>query len=409
MKKIVLIFILALSIIMTSCSSKVNVTDKSLETEIKITKQPKVANYDRGKLDELPSFDWSLEDLWQIDLRSYDLSNLDIEDRIDDLMYAHFDSKTKWPEKLPKDFDIDKIIEFGKSPGLQVDELHKKGITGKGIGIAIIDNTLLVDHVEYRDNLKLYEEIHNVSEEATAHGSAVASIAVGKSVGVAPEADLYYIAAPFSEIKNDGTELNFTWLAQAINRVLEINEFLPEENKIRVISISVAWNEGQKGYTEVMEAIKEAKKQGIFVVSSDLQKTYDYYFIGTLGRNPLSNPNDFSSYEPSVDLANGFYDGSFRLPQDVLLMPSDSRVTASPTGIDDYVFYRQGGISWSIPYTAGLYALACQVNPDVTSSTFLYETLKTGKTITLEKNDKQYKFEKIVSPLEIITNLESKM
>jgi len=239
------------------------------------------------------------------------------------------------------------------------------------------------------------------------HGSAVASIAVGKSVGVAPEADLYYIATPFSEIKNNGTELNFTWLAQAINRVLEINELLPEENKIRVISISVAWNEGQKGYTEVTEAVKEAKKQGIFVVSAALPQTYDY-FIGDLGRSPLNDSNEFSSYEPSVWYAKDFYNGS-RLAQDILLVPADSRVTASPTGIEDYVFYRQGGVSWSIPYMAGLYALACQVKPDVTPGAFLSEALKTGETITLEKNDKKYKLGKIISPLEIITNLESKM
>ncbi|MBU5676076.1 S8/S53 family peptidase [Alkaliphilus sp. MSJ-5] len=409
MRKIVFIFILALSIIMTSCSAKVDMTDKSLETEIQITKHPKVANYDRGKLDELSSLDWDLDLLWQLDLRSTDLSNLDIEDRINDLMYADFDSKTKWPEKLPKDFDIDKIIEFGKNPGLQVNELHKKGITGKGIGIAIIDQVLLVDHVEYKDNLKFYEEIHKVSEEAEMHGPAVASIAVGKSVGVAPEADLYYIAAPNSEIKNNITELNFTWLAQAINRVLEINELLPEENKIRVISISVAWHEGEEGYTEVMEAVKEAKKQGIFVVSAGLQETYNGYFIGHLGRSPLSNPNEFSSYEPNLHIAKGFYDGSLRLPQDVLLMPSDSRVTASPTGIEDYAFYRQGGVSWSIPYMAGLYALACQVNPDITPATFLSKALRTGKTITLQKNDKQYKLGNIISPLELVTDLESKM
>ena len=43
----------------------------------------------------------------------------------------------------------------------------------------------------------------------------------------------------------------------------------------------------------------------------------------------------------------------------------DSRCTASPTGINDYVYYREGGMSWTVPYLAGLYALACQVNPDI--------------------------------------------
>ncbi len=54
---------------------------------------------------------------------------------------------------------------------------------------------LLVDHQEYRDRIRLYEEINiDKGTPAQMHGAAVASIAVGKTVGVAPEADLYYIA-----------------------------------------------------------------------------------------------------------------------------------------------------------------------------------------------------------------------
>ena len=51
-----------------------------------------------------------------------------------------------------------------------------------------------MDHVEYRDRLRLYEEIHCSDRVAQMHGAAVASIAVGKTVGVAPEAELYFIS-----------------------------------------------------------------------------------------------------------------------------------------------------------------------------------------------------------------------
>lgn len=79
-------------------------------------------------------------------------------------------------------------MELGKNPGLEIRELHKLGITGKGIGIGVIDQALLVDHVEYKEQLKLYEEIHSIDENAVMHGPADgASIAVGKSVGVAPK------------------------------------------------------------------------------------------------------------------------------------------------------------------------------------------------------------------------------
>ncbi len=63
----------------------------------------------------------------------------------------------------------------------------------------------------------------------------------------------------------------------------------------------------------------------------------------------------------------------------------DSRCTASPTGINDYVYYREGGMSWTVPYLAGLYALACQVNPDIILYVFFFETLNTSDTVIVDE------------------------
>jgi hypothetical protein len=43
---------------------------------------------------------------------------------------------------MPQDFDWERIMELGKNPGLGIRKLHTQGITGRGIGIAIIDQTL---------------------------------------------------------------------------------------------------------------------------------------------------------------------------------------------------------------------------------------------------------------------------
>ena len=51
-------------------------------------------------------------------------------------------------------------MELGKDPGLGVRQLQAQGITGSGVGIAIIDQPMLVDHQEYASRLKLYEEIN---------------------------------------------------------------------------------------------------------------------------------------------------------------------------------------------------------------------------------------------------------
>ena len=65
------------------------------------------------------------------------------------------------------------------------------------------------------------------------HGPAVASLAVGRTIGVAPEADLYYIAAMTGRRGLFGWTYNFHDYAQGVRRVLEINDQLPADRKIR--------------------------------------------------------------------------------------------------------------------------------------------------------------------------------
>jgi len=416
MKKFLLALILMITITTVVCSQESKQKDVSSSTDIKITKHPNIANFNRGILYSFPSYNSNHQDEGAIDLRGYDLSSIELKDKFNDLMYSYFDSKTIWPESLPDKFDPEKIMELGKNPGLNVDRLHEKGITGKNIGIAIIDQALLVDHTEYKNNLKMYEEIHCSDSAAQMHGSAVASIAVGKSIGVAPEADLYYIAETHGDYKDDGFDWDFTWLAKSIDRILEVNKALPNDKKIRVISISVGWDKSQKGYEEVEKSVNNAKKQGIFVVSSSLKNTYGYMFNG-LGRNPLKDPNLDSSYEPGLFWANKYYEDYNKYyskvgesnsvsNSDVLLIPMDSRTTASPTGIDDYVFYREGGWSWSIPYIAGLYALACQFKPDITPDIFWSTALETGDIIKVLNNNNEYELKKIVNPVRLIEAIE---
>ncbi len=379
------------------------IVSKPIKLEITSKPSPLAFLGDRGKLDKILEYNPGDVNAFQIDFRGYDLSHLEIsQDSLDDLKEGSFNTATKWPEKLPEGFNPVEVMKIGKNPGLNVRELHKQGITGKGIGIAIIDQKLLVEHNEYKDQLKLYEEI-NISDRddrATMHGAAVASIAVGKTVGVAPEADLYYIAETHGEYKDQGFEWDFTWLAISIDRILEVNKTLPVDKKIRVISISVGWSSNQKGYKETMEAVERAKEQGVFIVSSSLEETYGLRFHG-IGRDWYADPDDYNSYTPGCWWESRFYSSDYRL-FGTLLVPMDERTTASPIGNNDYVYYSQGGWSWSIPYIAGLYTLACQVNPEITPEEFWRAALETGDTVELHKSGKNYKLEKIVNPVKLI-------
>ncbi len=371
-------------------------------SDIGVSKHPSATNFGRSGMYALPKYD-PKDPATPVDLRSWDLTDADLTGRARDLSFANFDSRTKWPAQLPTGFDPDKTMETSRNPGLGVRSLHSAGITGKGIGIAIIDQALLVDHVEYKDRLKHYEEIHWPGNVAQMHGSAVASIAVGSTVGVAPEADLYYIAEQHGTYSHGTFDWDFTYLAQSIDRVIEINQELPADRKIRVISISVGWAPSQKGYAQVMAAVERAKRAGMFVVSSSLDQTFGLQFQG-LGRDPKANPDAYRSYRPGLFWASAYFQpGAQHGPAGTyLLVPMDSRTTASPTGPNDYVFYRVGGWSWSIPYIAGLYALACQVDPDITSEKFWSVALKTGDTVTVRKGLSFHRLGKIVNPVKLI-------
>jgi len=369
----------------------------------KIDRRPAPYDFCRGELEAVPKYDPKDDNSFQVDLRSYDLSQLNLREAGIVCLHANFDDRTVWPasERLPQGFDRQRILELGKNPGLGVRSLHAKGITGRGVSIAIIDNPLLTDHQEYAERLRLYEE-DNVRSEAQAqmHGPAVASIAVGKTVGVAPEADLYYIGRWAFDAEGAGGRPSLTskYEAEAIQRILQINEQLPADRKIRVISISFGWEPGQRGFAEAAKAAQEAKAAGLLVVSSSVERTHGFKFHG-LGRDLFSSADDFASYRPAR------WGDDMYVNHDHLLVPMDARTTASPTGKDEYAFYSEGGWSWAIPYIAGTYALAAQVEPKITPERFWALAMKTGRTVRVSHEGGSLDLGPILDPAQLIEAL----
>jgi hypothetical protein len=116
-----------------------------------------------------------------------------------------FDSLTVWPDqgRLPQGFDPVKILEEGKNPGLGIRVLHAQGIDGRGVGLAVIDQPLLLGHREYSRRIAYYDASGLTGIDPQMHASPVASIAVGREVGVAPGASLCFYAVPMWERNND--------------------------------------------------------------------------------------------------------------------------------------------------------------------------------------------------------------
>jgi hypothetical protein len=293
----------------------------------------------------------TVDDLSKLDsfwgLAGVSVAKLDLRDQLSSLGKWTFDSRTVWPgaDRLPAGFDPARLLEEGKNPGLGVRKLHTAGIVGKGVGIAIIDQPLLRDHEEYKDAVVKYTEVDVAGVGPQMHGPAVASIAVGKTCGVAPGASLYYFAVPMWKwVQNE------PW-AEELERVVALNRGLTNTPKIRVVSISLGAFSERPNPSRWKQAVKKAEDEGILVVTCDPA----FLRLATLKRNESSPDPGPADYRR----------GLFGSPSAVLCAPAANRTIASLWGPHSYTYDRTGGMSWTVPYLAGVAALAWQIDPSI--------------------------------------------
>jgi len=338
------------------------------------------------------------------DLRGLDLSERDLRTVSSEvLVTADFDTKTVWPkqDRLPIGFNPEKVIEEAKNPGLGIRELHQEGIDGRGVTVAIIDQTLsseqgeLMPHSEYARNIVDYKEYGDAKDEdVSMHGPAVASLLIGKTCGVAPGAELVYKATPSSRV--------FELRARALMDIVETNKTAEPDKKVRVVSCSIGYWERspEPGLDQWIDAIKKAEEEGIIVV--DVSYRND---INLTGGGAYGDKESVDNYEealfardskdedlerlisqkdtdgvlkrlretqserfvnvPDADLRKEIEENLFEKRQRIII-PSDYRTMASYAGPDEYMYNGKGGMSWSVPYLAGLFALALQLDPNLT-------------------------------------------
>lgn len=366
----------------------------------KIDARPAAADYSfqQGNISTASfKFDPDSRDAFRMDLRNCDLGGYDLSAE-GDLPYASFNSLTRFPARLPPGYSPAKAMELGKNPGLGLRRLHRQGVTGRGVGVGVIDQALLTGHAEYAARLRLYEEYNWRGREASMHGPAVASLAVGANTGAAPGADLYFIAQENGASGPGGEYVyDLGHVARSIDRLLEVNRSLPADRKIRVISISLAMVEKWKGYPLAAAAMRRAAREGVFVLTVGDRK----FPQDGLGRQPLADPDSKDSYTGGLM----FCSNKWGSPPGELQVPMDSRTLADPNGPRAYFFSRVGGQSWIVPWTAGLYALACQVYPAVTPELFWRTALDTADEVVFKKDGLDRRLRHVVNPERLIAAL----
>jgi subtilisin family serine protease len=355
-----------------------------------------------------------------MDLRHADLNRLDLTESSPRLLDAFFDSETKWPDVLPAGFDPGEILDLNRNPGLGLRAVHAAGVTGTGVSVAVIDTPLLLDHDEYAGRLRYYGEVNARGVLANFHGCLVTSILAGKTCGVAPGAEVYYVGSHNYDIADESGAPNAKHYARAVDLLLEVNARLPREKRIRVISISAGCGPRNPGFKAMNRAIRKAAEAGIFVVSGNIIDSFGTgLWIWGFDRRSTEDPDDPSSGRVQAwkewisQVAGGdrfdlYYAHKLKgtKPAEFLVLPEGSKTVAQAGGRAEYGFYPIGGWSSIFPYVAGLYALACQVKPDITPEVFWRIALATGDPVPVEGDGARYAGKR-VNPARLIAALHA--
>lgn len=326
------------------------------------------------------------------DARHYDISQLNLTR--EQLISLSTDSTTIMNDVQKK--IINEVTEKMKDPGLGIRALHEKGITGKGVTIAIIDSPISYNS-EFADNIVNYTNLTD-NKEGSFHGNTVSSVAVGKECGVAPEAKLSYFTAGCCENYID-----------AISQIIEQNDKLIKAGKspISVISISSGFD-GYDDYNnnkeELFTIIKKAKTAGIAVITNNKELDPERCPIGRNPDKDINSPENATLWrywtQKSEKGQVALYDYYKEKDKDnILLIPGENRTVAGEH--NDYRYEgNDGGDSWTVPYLAGVYALAKQVNPEITYDEFYKIALQTA-TPAHDAANGDY-IGKIINPTQII-------
>ena len=150
-------------------------------------------------------------------------------------------------------------------------KLHKRGITGKGVTIAVIDTGISPhrDFTKPRYRIKAFKDFvedRNVPYDDNGHGTFVAGVAAGngyssngKYRGVAPDAQLVIIKAMDKNGSGDTT------------RILDAMQWIEDNRErlgIQVVSMSIGANPTTASVDALANGADALWDQGLFVVAA---------------------------------------------------------------------------------------------------------------------------------------------
>ncbi len=294
------------------------------------------------------------------DLSKCDLSKLD-EKHFYELA---FNSSTSFPsaDKMPKGYCPSDILEFGKNPMFDIKKLHKEGIDGSGVCVATIDFGFQdVDHIEFKgSDIEIIDLFGDTGSHF--HPDGVLSNLCGQNIGVAPKVKVYH----YNTYMGSGEEVDkatLTILKDILGKV-------QNNIKIRAVNMSGPLLRNKK----LNKASNEQERQKLEeVLSAPLLEIIDK--LQQLGCEVVTSnrfSQDFSCCD--IDFVNKkFIKPAFYKRQDYIekvSFISGGKVIPEFASESGYKYEPKGCYSWSIPQAVGMYALALQVNENLTWDNF---------------------------------------
>ena len=241
--------------------------------------------------------------------------------------------------------------------------VHQKGITGKGVTIAVIDGPVDTSNPALKGANITDKSRCTIqdSPEGIRHGTDMAIILVSPISGVAPDASLYtYQSSSDGTISEGSCDSNGDRLdttGALINQAVE--------DGAQIISISQSVPDFSN---EVKWAVTNAITKGVIIVASagngasDDNITQLGRYSGVVGVSAINSDGTFASYSSWGD---GVVTAAFGGPYNTFDVNTGEPVTVQGTSI-------------SAPLVAGMLALARQKWPDATTNQILQLLVHTG-------------------------------
>lgn len=306
-----------------------------------------------------------------------------------------FSTMTVFPDDkfMPEGFkkaDRERRLELGKFKDFMIPRQYNA--TGKGVKVAIIDQPL---------NIYIYPEIagkikpenyfviaHRAMEKTSMHGIVLSSILCGKEIGIAPDVELYYFS--IGDWKADDVKRNLNkYYANALDKILEINRGLQSKGeepiKIVVASDGLTKRDDRDGWDELERKLKEAENAGVTVLHTALIKQME-----DAGKK-IAFSGFRKGIEGNIELCPWQYQTKYLEPMKNFMennnpqvfVPMASRTTPdyrTTNGKMEFIYdHCMGGLSWTIPYAAGLFAVARQINPNIELEEFYEMAQNSGR------------------------------